>query len=210
MKEIVSKVSLAIILSSLKGFENPKEGEEQYITESDIAAELIWIMKMRDELDGKTVADLGAGTGILGIGALLFGAKKVFFVDKDGDALAIAKENIDDLKAKGYILGEVVFVLGDVGMFDEKTNIVLENPPFGTREDHADKKFLEKAFSTANLVYSFHKSSTDKFVRAFSDDNGFKVVEKADYAFPLKQIYAHHKRKIHRIEVSLYRLEKKK
>jgi putative methylase len=209
MKEIASKSDLAIFLSRLKGFKKPKADAEQYMTEPEIAAELLWVMKMRNEIDGKTIADLGSGTGILGIGALLLGARKVFLVDKDADAMEAAKQNLDYLKAEGYKLGKAVFVLGDIQMFNERADAVVENPPFGTRQEHADKAFLEKAFATADVVYSFHKTSTEKFVRAVSGDNGFDVAEKADYAFPLKRTQEHHTRRMHRIEVSLYRLEKK-
>jgi len=41
---------------------------------------------------GMTVLDLGCGTGVLGIGALLLGAK-VYFVESDGSALEIARNN---------------------------------------------------------------------------------------------------------------------
>ena len=210
MKEIRSKVSLAIALSKLKGFEKQKIREEQYLTESDIAAELLWIIKMRGELDDKIVADLGSGTGILGLGALILGAKKVFLVDKDIDAMNIAKQNLKYLEDEGCKMGEAVFALMDIADFREKADVVVENPPFGTREEHADRKFLEKAFLTAPIVYSFHKSSTESFVDKFASDSGFETGEKIRYEFPIKAAHDFHTRKIRRIEVTLFRLARKK
>ena len=210
MSKITSKSNLAVALSKLKGFEKPKVREEQYTTDSEIAADMFWLMHMRGELDDKTVADLGSGTGILGLGALLMGAKKVFLVDKDGEAMAVAKQNHNDLISQGFELGEAVFVLSDINDFNEKVDVVVENPPFGTKEAHADKAFLEKAFSLADTVYSFHKTSTESFVSAVSEDNGFKVAEKINFSFPLKAVHDFHRRQIHRIEVTLFRLEKKK
>lgn len=208
MKEITSKSSLAVALSQLKGFEKPKVRIEQYTTEPEIAAEMLWLMHMRGELDDKTVADLGSGTGILGLGALLLGAKKVFLVDKDEEAMAIAKQNHAKLAEQGFRLGKAVFVVCDVKEFNEKADIVVENPPFGTKEEHADKVFLEKAFSLADVVYSFHKTSTESFVSALSKDNGFEVAEKINFKFPIRAVHEFHRRKIHRIDVTLYRLEK--
>lgn len=208
MTEINSKSKLAIVISQLKGFENPKVREEQYITEPEIAAEMLWIMHMKQELDGKTIADLGAGTGILGLGALLLGAKKVFFVDKDNRALDIAKQNKEHLSEQGFELGEAVFVISDISEFDYKVDSVVENPPFGTRKKHADKEFLEKAFTLSDSVYSFHKTSTEKFVKAVSEDCNFKIEEKIDFKFPLHNTQDYHRRKIHRIDVSLFILKK--
>jgi len=207
MKKIASKSSLAIVLSKLLVFKSPKVRVEQYPTEPEIAAELLWLMHMRKELDGKTIADLGAGTGILGLGALLLGAKKAFLVDKDKDALDIARQNYAKLSGE-FRIGEAVFVLSDVSEFNEEVDVVVENPPFGTRQEHADRAFLEKAFSTADVVYSFHKSSTEKFISAIAKDRGFRVSEKVEIRFPLKAAHEFHTRKVFRIDVTLYRLEK--
>ena len=81
--EIRSKKALEIELSRLKGFIIAKVSSEQYITPSSIAAEVLWKAHLLGEVRDKTIVDLGCGSGILGIGALLLGAKKVIFVDND-------------------------------------------------------------------------------------------------------------------------------
>ena len=54
------------------------------------------------DLKGKTVLDVGCGSGILGLSALLLGAKSAELVDIDEQATAIAKRNaeINSLTAK--------------------------------------------------------------------------------------------------------------
>ena len=69
MGNIASKGALAVILSKLKVFTAPKVRVEQYPTDAEIAAEVLWQAHMKGDI-GKVSADLGCGTGILGIGLL--------------------------------------------------------------------------------------------------------------------------------------------
>jgi ribosomal protein L11 methyltransferase len=46
-------------------------------------------------LGGKTVIDFGCGSGILGIAAVLLGARKVFAVDNDPQALLATRDNAE-------------------------------------------------------------------------------------------------------------------
>ena len=199
-----SKSGLAIELSGLETFTSPKAKLEQYPTDSEIAADIIWQAYMLGDIKGKTIADLGCGTGILGIGALLLGAKKVFFVDTDTAALAVLGNNLnkEGIK-KGFSI-----INSDISDFKERADIVLQNPPFGTREKHIDRSFLEKAFSLADIVYSFHKTSTEDFVTKFAADSKFNITAKWGFAFPLKQTLGHHTKRIQRIEVTCFRLER--
>ena len=52
---------------------------------------LNWLEKQ--SLKGKTVIDFGCGSGILGIAALLLGAKKVWAIDNDPQALLASRDN---------------------------------------------------------------------------------------------------------------------
>ena len=88
--KIASKSGLAVVLSRLSVFQRPKVRVEQYPTDSEIAAEVLWSAFMKGDIDKMCIADLGCGTGILGIGALLLGAKKVYFLDIDQNALETA------------------------------------------------------------------------------------------------------------------------
>ncbi|MBN1544118.1 50S ribosomal protein L11 methyltransferase [Candidatus Woesearchaeota archaeon] len=199
-----SKSKLAIVLSKLDVFPSPKPGLEQYPTDSEIAADVLWQAGMQGDIEGKSIADLGCGTGILGIGALLLGAKKVFFVDTDTAALAVLGSN---LKRAGITAGFKI-INQDVQGFKEPVDVVIQNPPFGTRERHADREFLEKAITIAGTIYSFHKTSTSGFVMSFASDKCFDVTGRWEFAFPLKQTLKFHKKKIQRIRVTCFRLSK--
>jgi putative methylase len=198
-----SKSGLAIALSKLQAFPSPKPNLEQYPTDSEVAAEVLWNAHMLGDIEAKTIADLGCGTGILGIGALLLGAKKVLFIDTDKDALGILARNLEDTG----ITKRASIINADIADFKKKVDVVLQNPPFGTREKHIDRVFLEKATSLTSIIYSFHKTSTRKFVESFAKDNSFSITNRWDFDFPLKQSMEHHRKRIQRIEVSCFRLE---
>ncbi len=52
------------------------------------------IRKTLEDIPGATVVDVGTGTGVLGIAALLFGAGKVLGIDNDVDAVTAAMANV--------------------------------------------------------------------------------------------------------------------
>ena len=205
----ISKSRLGIILSKLKGFEDPKVKVEQYTIDSEIASSVLWHALYAGKVKDKSIADLGCGTGILGIGALLLGAKRVFLVDSDKNSLDIAKSNYLRIKSESLLIkGKSAFICQDIADFNKKVDTVVMNPPFGVKIRHADKIFLEKAFQIAKTVYSFHKSESKRFIEAFSKDNGFELKETIDFSWPLKQTMGFHRRKIKRINVSCFVLEK--
>ncbi|MBT3835798.1 methyltransferase [Candidatus Woesearchaeota archaeon] len=204
---VKSQRDLSRELSKLKLFEDPQFKLEQYETPPHIAADWIWEMAQRSEVAGKTILDAGCGTGILGLGLLLMGARKIYFVEKDESAMKICMENYNTLK-KEYEIGEAEFILHDISIFDEQVDVVVQNPPFGTKEVHADKVFLEVAFKSTNIIYSMHKYSTAKFVEAISKDFGFTITKTWRYDFPIKAKYEFHQKPVKDIDVGLWRMEK--
>ena len=208
MRQIASKSGLAIVLSHLEGFYEPKVREEQYLMDSEIGASVLWNAYLLGDVGKKLIADLGCGTGVLGIGALLLGAKGVFFIDSDEKALETAKNNVLKVKSEGYNIGKVGLICQDIKNFDVKVDVVVQNPPFGTKVRHNDVFFLEKALKLAPIVYSFHKSETKDFLEQFSAKNKAKITHIWDFKFPLKAIFLFHRRQIHRINVSCLRFEK--
>ena len=86
----MKKKDLEVLLSQFQSFVQPQVKLEQYQTPSSLAADLLWDAYQKGNIQGKTLADFGCGTGIFGLGALFLGAKKVFFVDIDARALALA------------------------------------------------------------------------------------------------------------------------
>lgn len=210
--KIASKARLAIVLSGLGDFDEAKVRLEQYPTEGEIAADILWNAYNLGDIKEKVIIDLGAGTGILGIGASLLGAKRVIMVEIDKNALGIAKTNISKLKSESWNIGnegrEIDIRNMDILDIEEKGDTVIENPPFGTKVRHNDRYFLEKAVKTANIVYSLHKSESKGYLEGFAARNGMKITHIWRYRFPLKAAFSFHRRKIHRIDASCFRLEK--
>lgn len=206
MNTVGTKSSLAVVLSRLSTFEHSHTYAEQYPTDSEVGASVLWNAYMNSDIKGKIIADLGAGTGIIGIGCLLLGAKKVYFVDSDSDALEIAKKNLDTVDKT--LAKKAVFIAADIKEFNEHVDVVVMNPPFGTKNIHADKIFLEQAFKIAPVVFSFHKVESEKFLDSFSRDSGYTITHKWPYDFPIKQTMAFHTKKIYRFKVVAVRLAK--
>ncbi|MEK6869133.1 MAG: METTL5 family protein, partial [Nanoarchaeota archaeon] len=202
-----SKKALAVLLSRLEGFRSPKVGVEQYTTDSEIAAEVLWQAYMKSDI-GKVSVDLGSGPGMLGIGLLVLGAQKVYFVDFDQKALEIAKGNMAKVKSEYNLAGEAVFLWQEVNDFNEQVDLVVMNPPFGVKVRHMDREFLKKAFEVGKVVYSFHKTESKKFLERFAKDNNFKITDAFGFNFPLKATMPFHSKRIKRISVSCFRFEK--
>ena len=203
-----SKKELEVVLSKLKGFQEASFQLEQYATPRSIAADWIWWMAMNAEVNVRIFLDAASGPGIIGIGLLLLGAKKIYFVDKDEKIMKTCIENYEMIK-KEYEIGEAEFVTEDISLFDQEVDIVVQNPPFGTKEEHIDKVFLEKAFSLATVVYSMHKYNTKRFVEAISRDFNFMITHHWRYDFPIKATFSFHKKPVKNIDVGLWRMEKR-
>jgi len=204
----MKKSELSIILSKLNVFEKPKAKQEQYPTDSENASFILWNAFMQGDIESKTIADLGCGTGILGLGALLLGAKHCFFVDNDKKAIEIAEQNLLLLEkeTKNELCSRATFLIMDIKIFNEKVDVIIENPPFGTKQEHADIIFLDKALQLANIVYSMHKTSTLEFLRKYLSTKG-KITNEYNLSMPLKSTMPFHKKRIERIDVTCLRIE---
>ncbi len=197
----MSQKHLSRLLSRLQDFKEPKIKLEQYITNSDVASELLWSADMRGFIKGKTIIDLGAGTGGLGIGALLLGAKKVIFLEKDESAIVILKKNIAQVSEE-YELPDYEIVQGDVSEAKGEYDMVVMNPPFGTKIKRVDTLFLQKAFTLSDVVLTIHKTSTKTYILKTIEENGFSLIESFDFNYLLKKTFEHHLKQVKTIEVS--------
>ena len=82
-------------LQEINEFEHPKILLEQYPTRPHIAACMLHtITSCFDDIENKTIADLGCGCGMLSIGSVILGAGYVIGFDVDRDALDLCAENI--------------------------------------------------------------------------------------------------------------------
>ncbi|WP_461865287.1 METTL5 family protein [Thermococcus sp.] len=204
----MKKRHLAITLSKLRGFQNPKVELEQYKTPGNVAAELLWLAYSLGDIKDKIVADLGAGTGVLAIGACLLGARKVCAVEIDREATEIIRENIKTLQVEECI----EIINSSILEFDRPVETVIMNPPFGSQNPHADRSFLIKAFKISDVIYSIHlaKSEVRQFIEAFSRDQGFKITHRISVEFEIPSQFFFHKKRLERILVDIYRFEASK
>jgi putative methylase len=204
---VSSKKELTLLLSQLRSFQDPSLKLEQYSTPPNIAAEWLWNMALKGDVHDQIILDAACGPGILGLGSLILGAKKVYFLDLDENVLDLCLQNYLQLKSE-YEIGNAEFIRGDISLFSQKVDLVIQNPPFGTKNKHIDKIFLEKAFSLSPLVYSMHKLSTRSFVEAIAKDYGFRIAGFWKFDFPIKAMFKHHQKPVRKIEVGLWKMEK--
>ncbi len=202
---MMKKKHLAMILSKLRGFDSPRPELEQYRTPGNVAAELLWLARSLGDLEGKIIADLGAGTGVLSIGACLIGAKKVYAVEIDGKAFETAREN-----ALSLGIDCIEFINADVVEFSGKADTIIMNPPFGSQKPHADRPFLLKAFELGDVVYSIHlaKQEVRAFIDSFVCDSGFSITHRVTISFEIPAQFSFHKKPLERITTDIYRFQR--
>ena len=204
------KKELSILLSKLSTFEKPKIGLEQYSIDGESASTILWNSLLLDDIKNKTVADLGCGTAILGLGALLLGAKHCYFVDKSKTAIEIAKKNLALLEKAGFLSRKekkATFFVCDVTRFKKKVDTILQNPPFGTKQQHADRAFIDAALGIGKVIYSLHKTATLDFVKSYIANRG-TISHTFGLKLQLKATMPFHTVKIKRIDVTCIRIKK--
>jgi len=158
---------------------------------------------MRGDIENKSVTDLGTGTGILAIGSKLLGASSIYGIDIDEEAIQIAQNNEPEPKI-------ITWQCSAISDFNTPVDTVVMNPPFGIKVPHADRPFLEKAFSISSTVYSIHDSNpeTRSFINTFVKSLGGTATLISSPNFELPQTYQHHTRELERHTVDLYRMVK--
>lgn len=198
---LLSKRQLEINLSKLKIREDPDLSLEQYPVSPEVGAELLFMAGFEHgDIIGRNVLDLGSGTGRLAIGAGLLGAKEIVGVDVDPISISLARQNARKSRV------QVKWILGEVNTVQGKFDTVVMNPPYGTRKEHADIKFLEKSFRVADIVYSIHKSSTRTYLRELIARHGKHVDEIRSTEMILPHLFEFHHKKWKSISVDLYRI----
>ncbi len=152
-KRLIRKLDLELFLSNVSVNPSPKVDLEQYTISESIAASMLYIAAYtNNDIIGKSVLDLGCGTGRLALGAAFLGAESVVGVDVDKSALRVAVENTQ----KAGLTANTEWVNGDIATVEGHFDTVLQNPPFGVQTRNADRAFLVKALESGKAVYSLH------------------------------------------------------
>ena len=200
----MSKAALERRLSAVEGFADPKLELEQYPTPADLAAHLVHLADVQGDLAGRTVLDLGTGTGMLALGAATRGPERVLGLDRDLAALEQARENqrrVDPAVGVEWLLADATRhplcfrraradadAAASARARRDSAATVLMNPPFGAQREnvHADRAFLETAAAVAAVSYSIHNAGSREFVEAFAADEGGEVTHafRAELAIP--------------------------
>ncbi len=197
----MKKKELEMALQRIRPFDLPNPTEEQYPTPARIAADMLFIAFSFGDIQGRKVADLGCGTGMLAIAAALMGAAQVTGVDKDERALTLAREN-----ALALVV-ELIFSQGEVSEFKRKVDTVVMNPPFGPQKKHADRPFLEKAMQVAEVCYSLHNANTQDFLLRLVSSAGGRGEVLKRYKLEIPHTFAFHKKAKRDVEVALLRIQ---
>lgn len=199
---------LEAALQEVEPFPKPSIMLEQYPTPADLAARMLYTAEASfGELEGRVVVDLGAGCGVLSIGASLLGAEHVLAVEIDPSAATVAASNASEFEVGvDVLLGDVTGggCLGAGGRADT----VVMNPPFGTKVKGVDMLFLQRALAlvrAGGAVYSMHKSSTREHVMAKGREWGSQGSVLAQLWFPLPRVHGFHKHHSVDVQVDLWR-----
>jgi len=205
-KRLVRRLDLERALQQAAPLPSPKAFLEQYTIPIDVAAEILFLAAyVNDDIIGKTIVDLGCGSGRLAIGAALLGAKEAVGIDIDGSAVRKAKENAEKLS-----LGDRLdWIVGDIGVLHGKFDTALQNPPFGVQRRTADRRFLLKAMELASRIYSLHKGGETNrvFIKRFIEANRGKVTSIFQMKFNIPRMFKFHTERKHEVNVDLYRIE---
>jgi putative methylase len=204
---MATKSALTQQLGVVAGFDDPRADLEQYRTPPELAAHLVHTADLQGDIEGRTVVDLGCGTGMLALAAALRGPKSVVGVDIDPAPLATARAN----ERRVATSSAVSWVRADATAAplcpDGPTTVVM-NPPFGAQRgnEHADRAFLETTAAVADVSYSIHNADSVDFVEAFAEDEGGEVTHAFQAEFELPNAFDHHDEERALIDVEVFRI----
>jgi putative methylase len=189
-KRLIRKLDLERFLSQLEPHPSPKANLEQYTVSEAVAATVLYLAAYTNgDVIGKTVLDLGCGTGRLALAASYLGAQCVVGVDIDKIAIKVASENSE----KAGLKTSIQWVISDINAITGSFDTVLQNPPFGVQKRAADRKFLEKALEVGNVVYSLHNHPrTEKQLMKRLKANPAGLLQVAPSPFVEKFVESHH------------------
>ncbi|EJN61446.1 METTL5 family protein [Halogranum rubrum] len=205
---MATKRALEGKLAVVAGFENPQASLEQYPTPPGLAAHVVHIADLQGDIQGRTVVDLGTGTGMLALGAALRGPARVVGLELDRAALDTARAN----QKRVGTTTPIHWLHGDATRaplcIEEPVTVVM-NPPFGAQDGHegADRAFLVTAADIADVSYSVHNAGSQEFVEAFAADNAGEVTHAFQATFDLDRQFDFHEEVKREIETEVYRIE---
>ena len=194
-----------MMLSGLEQLQSQSVELEQYTTDGDLAARwLADIAAFGDLSEDCTVVDLGAGNGVLGLGALAMGAGRAALVEADQAACDVAKSNAESIGFADSV--EVIqATLGSDPVDLGSADVVISNPPWGRQTHRADRPFLEAMIDAAAPAHLLH-SAEATHIQPLFENAGWSTERYGDADFALPAAYSHHSRKRGRTRAAFWRL----
>jgi len=181
-----------MLLSKLEACESRNLELEQYPTSGELAARWISdIAAFGDLWEGCSVADLGSGNGILGIGALHFGARRAILIDSDAECCEVSRRNlrtISDSKLCDVLEADI----SSQEIAIESVDLVISNPPWGRQKEGADAPFLDLIESTGTVSHLMH-SANSRHIRPRFEKAGWHVEMYGEADFAIPAAFEHHR-----------------
>lgn len=195
---------LEIRLQGLDTFRAPRAALEQYPTPAPLAARLLFLAAGNGDIAGRTVLDLGSGTGVLACGAALLDAASVTGVEVDRGAIAVAKGNADRL---GLAIEWIEADVHEPSRWGggRAWETVVMNPPFGAQSRHADRPFIDAALGHGEMVYGIFNAGTLPFLERYMNGRG-EIMESVSARLAIPRSMGHHRKETHEIPVECARI----
>jgi len=192
-----------MVLSRLKRAPSPQISYEAYDLSPAAASNILFSAdELFRDIRGCRILDLGCGSGILAIGAAILGAEDVVGIDINIESVRMARQNASQARVT------VDFIAGDIEAIRGYFDVVVMNPPFGTRRKGSDVVFLTKAMKVARRVYSLHKSG--ELNRSFLTKTIERLGGKVDVVFNMRieiaRTYEFHRKEHFAVDVNLFRV----
>mgnify|MGYP001987662591 CR=1 FL=1 len=191
-------------LSNLPSHPFREPALEQYGTDGETAAKWLYSINLEEpfeETDG--IIDLGAGNGILGIGALLLGAPNAIFVEIDEEVCKSLQDAIASLD-----LGKKCRILnGDIRSINAEeisSDVVLMNPPWGRQTPRADRPFLDAALKCANDSIHLLHGRGAQHIEPWAEAAGWIAKKWMEVDLPMPPLYSHHIKKKSSTEAAMW------
>ncbi|HOO23420.1 MAG TPA: 16S rRNA (guanine(966)-N(2))-methyltransferase RsmD [Clostridia bacterium] len=152
---------------------------------------------LQNDVEGEVFVDLFCGSGSIGIEALSRGAKKVYFCDKNGDALKLTKQNLSFVPDADYelIKGDFTDVLRKLKVRGIKADCIFCDPPYDEKLAESILANVENTgiLNQGGMVIIEHRSTDDAIA-----SGTFDLVDSRKYGEATMAFY----RKIRKIAIT--------
>lgn len=192
-------------IDQIAGFRDPKVSLEQYSLPSDLIAFILILAA--DDLTGKTVVELGCGTGRFTLPIQKFFAAQTLGVDVDWEGVLTLAQQREQLTLDIELLVTAIEFL-EPELWGKRFQTTIMNPPFGTKRRKIDLVFLEQALQYSETIISLHKANkpTRKLIEKVSSEHGKRVDRLATVNFILAPQFQFHRKAQHKVLVDVLRI----